>query len=68
VTAWRRLQDWSEAGVRPRLHAVLLTEPWKAGLPDRDDATVDASHVRALKGLIPDLRRSTGYGRAASTI
>ena len=25
VTAWRRLRDWTEAGVWPRLHEVLLT-------------------------------------------
>ncbi|SEB62818.1 Putative transposase of IS4/5 family [Streptomyces sp. 2131.1] len=24
VTAWRRLRDWTEAGVWPRLHAALL--------------------------------------------
>jgi hypothetical protein len=33
-----------------------------------DDAAIDASHVRALKGgLTPDLRRLTERGRAAST-
>ncbi|KOG48203.1 transposase, partial [Streptomyces virginiae] len=26
VTAWRRLRDWTEAGVWPRLHEALLTE------------------------------------------
>lgn len=26
ATAWRRLRDWTEAGVRPRLHTALLTE------------------------------------------
>jgi transposase len=26
VTAWRRLRDWTEAGVWPRLHSALLTE------------------------------------------
>ncbi|GAA3381406.1 hypothetical protein GCM10020367_72530 [Streptomyces sannanensis] len=69
VTAWRRLRDWIEVCVWPRLHAVPLAELRKAGLLDMDDAAVDASHVRALKGgLIPDLRRSTGHGRAESTI
>jgi transposase len=24
VTAWRRLRDWTEAGVWPRLHAALM--------------------------------------------
>ena len=32
VTAWRRLRDWTEAGVRPRLHAVLLAELRRADL------------------------------------
>ncbi|GAA4109103.1 hypothetical protein GCM10022284_58540 [Streptomyces hundungensis] len=68
VTAWRRLRDWTEAGVWPRLHAVLLCELRAAGLLDMDDAAIDASHVRALKGgLTPDLRRSTGGGPAANT-
>ncbi|MFJ2877191.1 IS5 family transposase [Streptomyces sp. NPDC086796] len=50
VTAWRRLQDWTEAGVWPRLHAALLTELRRADLLDLDDCSVDGSHVRALKG------------------
>lgn len=61
VTAWRRLRDWTEAGVWPRLHEVLLADLRRAGLLEMDDAAVDGSHVRALKGgLTPDLRRSTG--------
>ncbi|MGW2080573.1 IS5 family transposase [Streptomyces sp. NPDC001939] len=50
VTAWRRLRDWTEAGVWPRLHAVLLDELRRAGLLDLDDCAVDGSHVRALRG------------------
>ncbi|WP_440581633.1 IS5 family transposase [Streptomyces laculatispora] len=49
VTAWHRLRDWTEAGVWPRLHAILLTELRRAGLLDLDDCSVDGSHVRALK-------------------
>ncbi|MFF8717531.1 IS5 family transposase [Streptomyces sp. NPDC015184] len=49
VTAWRRLRDWTEAGVWPQLHEVLLAELRAAGLLDMDDAAVDGSHVRALK-------------------
>ncbi|MCX4641977.1 MULTISPECIES: IS5 family transposase [unclassified Streptomyces] len=49
VTAWRRLRDWTEAGVWPRLHEVLLAELRAAGLLDMDDAAIDGSHVRALK-------------------
>lgn len=50
VTAWRRLRDWTEAGVWPRLHTALLTELRRASLLDLDDCSVDGSHVRALKG------------------
>lgn len=68
VTAWRRLRDWTEAGIWLRLHEVLLAELRTADLLEMDDSAIDGSHVRALKGgLTPDLRRSTGAGRAAST-
>lgn len=50
VTAWRRLRDWTESGVWPRLHAELLAELRRADLLDLDDCSVDGSHVRALKG------------------
>ncbi|MFF8280801.1 IS5 family transposase [Streptomyces lateritius] len=49
VTAWRRLRDWTEAGVWPRLHATLLGELRRADLLDLDDCAVDGSHIRALK-------------------
>lgn len=52
VTAWRRLRDWTEAGVWPRLHTALLAELRSADLLDLDDCAVDGSHVRALKGGI----------------
>ncbi|GHJ41188.1 hypothetical protein Sm713_67970 [Streptomyces sp. TS71-3] len=31
VTAWRRLRDWTEAGLWPRLHEILLGELRKKG-------------------------------------
>ncbi|KPI15132.1 putative transposase IS4/IS5 family [Actinobacteria bacterium OK006] len=69
VTCWRRLRDWTEAGVWPRLHEILLAELRKAGLLDMEDAAVDGSHVRALKGgLTPDLRRSTAGAGAAGRV
>ncbi|GGT39162.1 hypothetical protein GCM10014713_36010 [Streptomyces purpureus] len=37
VTAWRRLREWTEAGVWPRLHAALLAELRRADLLDLDD-------------------------------
>ncbi|WTF17801.1 IS5 family transposase [Streptomyces sp. NBC_01601] len=45
MTAWRRLRDWTEAGVWPRLHAALLAELRRADLLDLDDCSVDGSHV-----------------------
>ncbi|MFJ6629749.1 IS5 family transposase [Streptomyces albidoflavus] len=48
VTAWRRLRDWTEAGVWPRLHEVLLAELRTTGLLEMDDCAIDGSHVRAL--------------------
>jgi transposase len=50
VTAWRRLRDWTEAGVWPRVHAAILTELPAAGLLEMDDCAIDGSHVRARKG------------------
>lgn len=50
VTAWRRLRDWTEAGVWPRLHAVLLTELRDAGVLDLDDCLVDGRTSELSKG------------------
>lgn len=68
VTAWRRLRDWTEAGVWPRLHEVLLTELRTAGELEMDDCAVDGSHVRAVKGgPMLALPRSTGADPDPST-
>lgn len=50
VTCWRRLRDWTEAGVWPRLHELLLAELRAAGLLDMEAASIDGSHIRAVKG------------------
>lgn len=69
VTCWRRLRDWTEAGVWPRLLEALLVELRRVGLLDMDDCAIDGSHVRALKGgLTPGLHRSTAAAPAASTM
>ncbi|GAA3833482.1 hypothetical protein GCM10022206_84660 [Streptomyces chiangmaiensis] len=68
VTSSRRLRDWTQADVWPRLHEVLLAELRAAGLQDMGDAAVDGSHASAVKGgLTPDLRQSTVPARAANT-
>ncbi len=52
MTAWRRLRDWTEAGVWPRLHVALLSGLRRAGLLDLDDCSMDGPYVRPLKGGI----------------
>src|SRR4051794_30015090 len=64
-TCWRRLERWQEAGVFDRLHRILLSELNAAGELDWSRACVDASHVRAKKGVprqvpSPVDRRKTG--------
>ena len=68
VTCWRRLRDWTGAGVWPALHEKLLDHLRALGRLDLDVAVVDASHVRALKGgrrRAP--RPSIGVGRVRNT-
>jgi transposase len=69
ITCWRRLRDWTEAGVWPALHELLLAElRAKDGL-DLDRCAVDGSHVRALKGGTTSApRRSTARVPVPSTI
>lgn len=64
----RRLAEWTEAGVWPRLHVVLLAKLRSADALDFARAAVDGSHIRALKGgPRPDEAPLTGAGRAAGT-
>jgi transposase len=68
VTCWRRMRDWTEAGVWPALHELLLGELRAAGCLDLEHAAVDASHVHALKGgTTSGPRRSTAATPAPST-
>ncbi|POG46603.1 IS5 family transposase [Streptomyces sp. ZL-24] len=68
MTCWRRLAEWTEAGVWPRLHEALLSKLRSADALDFSRAAVDGSHIRALKGEPRrDEALSTGAGRAAST-
>ncbi|MEV7834920.1 IS5 family transposase [Streptomyces subrutilus] len=66
VTAWRRLHDWTEVGVWPRLHAALLAELRRADSLDLDDCSVDGSPVRALKGGITSAPRPSPRARPGS--
>ncbi len=68
VTCWRRLRDWAEAGVWPRLHELLPPRLQSPGALDWSRAAVDSSSVQAVKGgPKPGRARSTAPERAPST-
>jgi transposase len=67
VTCWRRLRDWAEAGVWPKVHAKLVHLLGRRGRLDRDLAVIDSASVRAVKGgHTPGRTPPTGPKRAAS--
>jgi transposase len=67
-TCYRRLDEWQQAGVWQRLHALLLTELRAAGELEWERAVADSSHVQAKKGAPRRVRaRSTAAVRAPST-
>src|SRR5262249_20097771 len=49
VTCWRRLEEWTQAGVWEKLHALLLAELRAAGRLDWSRAVADSAHVQAKK-------------------
>ncbi len=68
MTCWRRLVEWTRAGVWPRLHEVLLAKLRSANALDFSRAAGGGSHIRALKGEPGrDEALLTGVGRAANT-
>jgi transposase len=68
TTCWRRLQAWTQAGVWPRLHELLLADLRGRDQLDLSQCAIDASHVRALKGgLMSARRRSTAAVPVPST-
>ena len=50
MTCWRRLRDWTRAGVWAKLHERLLAEPEGAGQIDWSRAAIDGAHARARGG------------------
>jgi transposase len=50
VTVWRRLQEWTQAGVWPALHETLLHHLGRAGAVDPSTVVADSSSCRAVKG------------------
>ncbi|ADO75225.1 Transposase [Stigmatella aurantiaca DW4/3-1] len=69
MTAWRRLEQWTRAGVFEQLQRLLLNELGQRGQVDFSRASIDSSTVRASKGGPSRARtRRTERRRAANII
>ena len=69
MTCWRRLRDWTVAGVWDTLHRVLLDLLNEADQIDWTRAIIDSSSVRAvLGGRKPGPIRRIGAKPARSTM
>ncbi|ADO73756.1 Transposase [Stigmatella aurantiaca DW4/3-1] len=69
MTTWRRLEQWTRAGVFEQLRRLLLNEMGQRGQVDFSRASIDSSTVRASKGGSSRARtRRTERRRAASII
>jgi transposase len=66
MTCWRHLAEWTEAGVWPRLHELLLANLRNANALDFSRAAVDGSHIRALKGGSKTGRSPVDRGRTGT--
>lgn len=68
-TCWRRLRDWTAAGVWQKVHKKLLNALGRQGKIDLSRAVIDSASVRAVfGGLIRGLIRQIGPRRAASAM
>jgi transposase len=50
-TCWRRLRDWTSAGVLQELQAILIEELDELGALDLDELLADATFIRTKKGV-----------------
>lgn len=50
MSCWRRLRDWTAAGIWPKIHCLLLDRLRQADKIDWSRAVVDSSSVRAVFG------------------
>jgi transposase len=48
MSCWRRLRDWTQAGVWPKVHQVLLRHLNATGKIDGSRAVIDSASVRAV--------------------
>ncbi len=67
VTCWRRLRDWTRAGVWPKVMAKLNRALHRVGKIDARVGIIDSQSVRAVfGGRTPGRTRRTAAKRAAS--
>lgn len=69
MTCWRRLRDWTKAGVWEKLQHELLSRLRDADQIDWSRAAMDASTVAAKKGgpkRVPRRRIAAGRARSAT--
>ena len=67
VTCWRRLRDWTQVGVWPKVHAKLVKILGQRGQLDRSRGVIDSASVRAVfGGHTPDPIPRTEPKKAAS--
>ena len=67
TTVWRRLQEWTAAGVWPVVHQRLLEDLGEAGELHLDDFVIDSASVRAQKrGSTPDRTQQIAVNPAAN--
>lgn len=66
VTCWRRLRDWTQAGVWAEVHRRLLRQLGKADALDLSLAVIDSQSVRAVFGGTTQGRTPLTEGRMAA--
>jgi transposase len=66
MTAWRRLEQWTRAGVFEQLQRVLLNELGQRGQVDFSRASINSSSVRASKGGALTGKSPTDRAKAGS--
>ena len=67
VTCWRRLRDWTRAGVWLKVHVKLVEWLGRRGRLDRVVGVIDSASVRAVfGGRTPGRIRRTGPRKAAN--
>jgi transposase len=66
MTCWRRLKEWQQAGVWPRLHAFVLRHLRRANRLDFSRASLDTASVRAKGGGAKTGPNPTDRGKKGS--